>query len=104
MGGQVAGSVYKHLRPLTKQLGIRFTPHMARWTFATDLNDCESSTLDIMNAGTWTSTKSVEWYIQTNRPRVRAVLGKLPAPDAAAAGEYSNGGSLGVPVFKVMKS
>jgi integrase len=76
---------YPVLDGICKAAGVRFTPHMARHDFATDLNDQDVSTVDIVNAGTWTSTKSVERYIKSHQGRARAVLGRLPTREPAEA-------------------
>ena len=70
-------AVYKWLRPLTTRLGVRFTPHMARHDFGTDLNDADATDADIAQASSWTSAKSTKRYTHVNRDRARKVINRL---------------------------
>ena len=70
--------VYRWLRPLCRQLGIDFTPHMARHAFASGLRERAGATArDIRDAGTWTSERSTARYDHASAERVRALLGRL---------------------------
>lgn len=66
-----------HLKKLCKALKVTFTPHQARWAFASDLNDADTTTTDIANAGSWTSERSVQRYISADVKRGRAILDRL---------------------------
>jgi integrase len=72
-------SVYKPLRALCKQLGIKMTPHMARHSMATWLVQDGVNTATIMEAGGWRDVKSVLRYGRANLADVRAARGHLPA-------------------------
>lgn len=67
-------NVNRWLKPLCQKLGVVFTPHMARHSFATwAVND--GVELDaLMEAGGWKDVKSVRRYGRVGRERVRAVL------------------------------
>ena len=67
----------KPLKALCKKLGIRFTAHMARHSFATWLTDSGASLRDVMDAGGWSDEKSVMRYIGSNVERVRKAVDKL---------------------------
>lgn len=70
-------SMVFHLNKLKKRLKVEFTPHQARHAFGTDLNDADATARDMVNAGTWTSEKSVGRYVATDMRRARTVLGRL---------------------------
>ncbi len=72
-------NVYRELRPLCKRLGIAFTPHMARHSFATWLVNEGVTVPDLMEAGGWRDHKSVLRYARVNQGRVRAVINKINA-------------------------
>lgn len=69
--------VYKWLRPLTKQLGIKFTPHMARHSFATWLVDQGGDDHDLLATRNWTSLQSTRKYTKISKHRAQEALGKL---------------------------
>ena len=71
-------SVYNWLTPLTKKLGIEFTPHMARHTFASELGDREASNRDLVKLSTWTHEKSVSRYTDVDKDRQIEVQNRLP--------------------------
>lgn len=84
--GERAGSVFrwrtragprKSLAGLCRRLGLRFTPHQARHTFATLLVDAGASLRDVMDAGGWKSIASVARYVGSNVERQRKVIGRL---------------------------
>lgn len=70
-------NLYRELRPFCKRLDIRFTPHMARHSFATWLANEGVSPMEIMEAGGWKDHKSVMRYAKLDPTRVRAVIGKI---------------------------
>lgn len=70
-------AVYEWLWPLTKRLGVRFTPHMARHTFATQLAAGGASSFDLLATGNWTDLKSVKRYTRLDRERARTVINRL---------------------------
>lgn len=67
----------KPLKALCQKFGIRFTPHMARHSFATWLADQGVSLKDVMEAGGWEDHKSVLRYTGSNVERVRKAVDKL---------------------------
>jgi integrase len=67
-------NVYRWLGPLTKKLGVRFTPHMARHSFATWKVNEDVDTLTLMAIGGWRDPKSVKRYGSVSRERERAAL------------------------------
>lgn len=74
--------VYRQLRELLALLAekghrIDFTPHMARHWFGSELGDRKVPDRDIMDAGTWTSPKSVERYNKAREARARDTLRTL---------------------------
>lgn len=69
-------SYYKHLHKIAGELGIRFTPHMARHAFGTDLNAQNATEADLVNAGSWTSARSVKRYVHTDIDRGREILSR----------------------------
>lgn len=68
---------YRVLRPFCARLGIRFTPHMARHSFATWLANEGVSPLELMEAGGWKDHKSVLRYAKLDPTRVRKIIDKL---------------------------
>lgn len=71
--------IYRWLRPLCRQLGIRFTPHMARHEFASRLRERSGAgARDIMEAGTWTSDRSTARYDHSSVGRVRDLVNSVP--------------------------
>lgn len=70
-------NLYRAMRPVCKRAGVRFTPHMARHSFATWLANEGVSPLELMEAGGWKDHKSVMRYVKLDPTRVRAVIGKL---------------------------
>ena len=56
------------------RLRVRFTPHMARREFATVGNERGFSRFDLKEAGSWTSAKSLDAYVEVDRKRAREVL------------------------------
>jgi len=74
--------VYRELGKLTAALAekghaVTFTPHMARHWFGSELGDRKVPDRDIMDAGTWTSPKSVERYNKARGARARETLRTL---------------------------
>ena len=72
--------VYEWLRPLCDNLGVEFTPHMARRLFASNLNKLGASRYDITDVSSWTSPKSVDPYVKTDMDHSRKVLNRLSKP------------------------
>lgn len=70
-------AVYDWLWPLTKKLGVRFTPHMARHSFATWLVGAGASGFDLLATGNWTDLKSVKRYTRLDRNRARSVINSI---------------------------
>lgn len=66
--------VYREIRKLTKRVGVRFTPHMARHEFASSLGDSGAGTKDLTALGTWTSEQSVLRYMHPGKDHLRALL------------------------------
>jgi len=71
--------LYDALMPFCKALGIRFTPHMARHTFGTQLNAKDASPRDIVMVGTWRDPKSVMRYTEVDSARGKSILDRLTA-------------------------
>ena len=71
-------SVYNWLTPLKERLGIEFTPHMARHTYASELGDRNSSSKDIVKLSTWTYEPSVSRYTDVDKDRQIEVQSRLP--------------------------
>ena len=69
--------VYKALRPLCKRVGIKFTPHQARHSFATWLVNEGVSLAEHMEAGGWRDHKSVLRYGRVDQDRARAVINRI---------------------------
>lgn len=72
--------VYRWLRPLARQLGIRFTPHMARHSLGKWLNEQGAGTRQIMDALGHADVKSSMRYQSTDVEVIRQAgrrLGKL---------------------------
>lgn len=74
--GQKTG-VYTWLRPLTRQLGIEFTPHMARHSLGTWLNESGAGLRTIMAALGHADAKSSIRYQDADVEIVRAATQKL---------------------------
>lgn len=74
--------VYRQLRKLKRRLAaegtvVDFTPHMARHWFGSELGDRLVPDRDIMDAGTWTTTKSVARYNKARAERARSTIESL---------------------------
>lgn len=70
-------NLYRDLRPLCAKVGVRFTPHMARHSFATWLANKGVSPIELMEAGGWRDHKSVLRYAKLDPTRVRKTIEKL---------------------------
>lgn len=57
-------SVYNWLRPLTRKLGIVYTPHRSRHAMASDLNAAGIERSRIAERGLWRDERSVRRYVQ----------------------------------------
>ncbi|HEY4722212.1 MAG TPA: tyrosine-type recombinase/integrase [Anaerolineae bacterium] len=68
---------YRDLTPLCAKLKIRFTPHMARHSFATWRVNDGASLQEIMEAGGWKSIKSVMRYADLDAARVRSAVDRV---------------------------
>jgi integrase len=69
--------LYRHLRPLCLRVGVFFTPHMARQSFATWLAAEGASEFEIMKAGAWRDHRSVFRYTSVDVRQVRATINKI---------------------------
>ena len=69
-------SVYGWLRPLTKQLGVHFTPHMARHEFASARNEFGSTASDLKEAGSWTTIQSIERYTKVDLKQAKKTVNR----------------------------
>lgn len=81
--------VYKWLRPLTRSLGIKFTPHMARHSMGAWLNEQGAGLRTIMDALGHKSVASSIRYQSAGVEMVRAAVAKIgplvsPAGNTAA--------------------
>lgn len=56
--------VYKWLRPLTRRLGVTYTPHMSRHAMASDLHAEGVERARIRERGLWRDERSVARYVQ----------------------------------------
>jgi len=72
-------NVYRWLRPLTRKLGIAFTPHMARHSLATWLNAQGEGLRTIMAALDHADPRSSIRYQAADIEIVRAAVARLPA-------------------------
>lgn len=70
-------NLYRELRPLCASVGVGFTPHRARHSFATWLANDGVSTKDIMEAGGWRDPKSVMRYTRIDERRVRETVNRI---------------------------
>lgn len=68
---------YVDLRPLCDRLKIRFTPHMARHSFATWRINAGVSPQEIMEAGGWEKITSVMRYAKLDATRIRSAVDKV---------------------------
>lgn len=74
---QTKSGVYKWLRPLVNKLGVKFTPHMARHSFATWTVDNGGDDHDLLATRNWRSLQSTRKYTKVSARRAREALGKL---------------------------
>ncbi len=70
-------AVYRALAPLCKKLGVHFTPHQGRHTFATRLRNLGEEIDAIAAAGLWRDPQSVLRYGRINVEGVRATIDRL---------------------------
>lgn len=70
-------NVYRWLRPLCADLGIAFTPHMARHEFAGALREAGATNRDLVDVGSWTSERSVARYTAAPTEHGRSILARL---------------------------
>jgi integrase len=71
-------SVYRWLRPLTRELGIPFTPHMARHSVGTWLNESGAGLRTIMGALGHADPKSSVRYQAADVEIIRHAAAKIP--------------------------
>lgn len=64
---------YRWLAKLTQRLGVRFTPHMARHEFGSQVRDDRA----LVEIGTWTSEKSTRRYVHGDREFRRQTLARV---------------------------
>lgn len=69
---------YAALAPVCKAAGVRFTPHMARHSFATWLRQQGKDLRLVQEAGRWKDLKSVARYAHVERREVRDAVLDLP--------------------------
>lgn len=89
------GAVYKRLKPILAALNVKFTPHMARHSFATFLRRLGVDLKSIADAGGWKSIKSVirydGAYLDVKRSTIakikRNITGKKKPMDKKPMGE-----------------
>tara|TARA_R100000664_G_C2757586_1_gene145946 strand:+ start:3592 stop:4392 length:801 start_codon:yes stop_codon:yes gene_type:complete len=62
------------LNDLTKKLGVTFAARKARHKFATDLAAEGASEFDLVNCGSWTSTRSTKTYVTLQPERAKEML------------------------------
>lgn len=102
--------VYRWLRPMVRQLGVEFTPHMARHSLGTWLNESGAGLRTIMGALGHTDPKSSMRYQSADVEIVRAAsqrLQKFPEARQAAldlGGEAAPRGTRGETQSRVRKS
>lgn len=65
------------IRKLSARLGLYFTPHMARHTYADLLMEKGGSLRDLMDAGGWKDMRSAIRYTGKNVERVRKAVNRL---------------------------
>lgn len=70
-------NLYRDLKPFCKRVGVEFTPHMARHSFATWLANDGVSPLELMEAGGWRDHKSVMRYAKLDPTRVRSIINRI---------------------------
>lgn len=70
-------NLYRDLKPFSRRVGVRFTPHMARHSFATWLANDGVSAQELMEAGGWRDHKSVMRYAKLNQARVRSIINRI---------------------------
>jgi len=71
--------VYRWLRPLVAELGVRFTPHMARHSLGTWLNAAGEGLRTIMETLGQDDPKSAARYTAADIEIIRAAIAKVPA-------------------------
>lgn len=71
------GQVYRWLKPWVRELGIEFTPHMARHGFATELVRAGNSDAAIMRTGGWKDHKSLHRYTHVDEQLARDAVDSL---------------------------
>jgi integrase len=79
--------VYKWLRPFVRQLGVAFTPHMARHSVGKWLNEGQASLRTIMDTLDHLDAKSSVRYQSTDVEVIRAAGARMPALKALAGGK-----------------
>ena len=79
--------VYRWLRPLVREMGVAFTPHMARHSLGTWLNEGGAGLRTIMGALHHRDPQSSIRYQMADVEIIRAATAQLPAlPKARANG------------------
>jgi integrase len=71
-------NVYRWLRPLVRALGVTFTPHMARHTLGTELNNLGAGPRTIQDALVHADAKSSARYQSPDIEVIRSALGRTP--------------------------
>jgi integrase len=75
-------SMHYHLTKLCRRLGVEFTPHMARHSFATWLRRQKVDMKGVQRAGDWKSLKSLARYQDVDVEDQRAILGLIGKKNA----------------------
>lgn len=83
-------SVYKPLRELCKAVGVKFTPHMARHSFATWLRQQGHDLRKVQEAGRWKDYKSVLRYSHVEAAEVRSAVASLPTVGGQNQGQQKS--------------
>lgn len=81
---ETKSGVYKPLRALCAQVGVKMTPHMARHSMATWMAAAGVNLRTIMAAGGWSDVKSVVRYAASDVEEVRAAGEQLPPLERGA--------------------
>jgi len=73
---RVRQHVYPPLRRLCVEVGVRFTPHMARHAFGSELREVGATGRDLTDLGTWTNERSTARYQNATEAHKQSLIGK----------------------------